>query len=101
MGDAQRFDESCLVERDVADLVDPATVDDDLLAESATAAGQADEPHLRTQVVVARLARGALVADEVRLDDNIFTDLDVRDTFADLFDGAGELVAHRDRRILV
>jgi hypothetical protein len=90
-----------LVERDVADLVDPAPFDHYLLAQSATAACETDEPHLGAQVVVARLARRALVTDEIRFDHNIVAEGNVGDALADRLDGARELVPHRDRWFLM
>ena len=71
----QRLDQGGLVERDVADRVHPAAVDDDLLAEPAAAAGQADEAHRRAQVVAAGPARCRTSPQiEVGLDDDVLAD---------------------------
>ena len=94
--DGERFDQGGLVEGDVTDRVNPTLVDDDLLAQAATAAGEADEAHLFAQVVVAGLAGRTFAADEVRFDDHVVPDVESFDAVADLLDGSGELMAESD-----
>ena len=90
----QRLDQGGLVQRDAADRMHPAAFDDDLLAEPASAAGQADEPHLDAQVVPTVETESALAAGEVRFDDDVLADLEVDDAGTGRRDGPGELVPH-------
>ena len=75
-------------ERQVADRMHPARLYDDVLAEPAAEAGDADESHLLAQVVVARLAGRARAVDHERLDHHRVADGEALDTIADLLDDA-------------
>jgi hypothetical protein len=88
------------IERDVADRVDPAALDDDLLGKAASAPAESDEVHVLGQLVALTDARVDVVGDDVGLDDDVRSDLDVGDSFAEGGDRAGELVSHRHRGIL-
>ena len=101
VGDGQRLDERSLVERNiVGNRVNPATLHSDLLGEAAATTCEADEVHVRVEVVRARLLRVDVVRQDVRLDDNVLADLEVVDTLAERRNNAGELVAEGDRRLL-
>jgi hypothetical protein len=60
-----------------------------------------DEPHLAAQVVIARLAGIAFVADKIGFDDDVVPLREARHPFADFRDSPGEFVPQRHRGVLV
>ena len=77
MGHGERLDERGLVQlHGVGDGVHPAALHRDLLGQAAAVAAQADEVHVRCEIVV--LAVLVLLADDVWLDDDLLADLQVR-----------------------
>ena len=95
VGHGERLDERGLVEgHGVGHGVDPAAPHRDLLGQAAAVAAQADEVHVRREVVVRSVL--VLLAHDVRLHDDLLADLEVRDALAQGGDGAGHLVAERD-----
>ena len=102
MGDAvvchcKWLDERGLVERNAAGGVYPTLFHNDVLSESTAAAGNPDESHLVTQVVVAAIAGGAGAVDHERLNNDVVTDVDPGHIRADLFNDTGKLVTHHHR----
>jgi hypothetical protein len=80
--------------------VDSTTLRDDELRESSPKTRQADETDRLTHVVPALRTGVAMPTDDVRLDDNSITDVDVIDTATHFVDYPGELVTERDRHRL-
>ena len=102
VANAQGLNQCSLVQGNVIrNLVNPATLDGNLLGQTTTATCQADEVHVLRQVVVLGIGAGVdIIANDVGLDNNVVANLQVVYAFAQCFNNTGEFVTEGDGGVL-